>query len=142
MKQEVSKVARRYDLKVILVSNQPMRDPQENWIQLVMVGSEMDEADDWIVGHVGADDIVISADVPLADRCLKKGASVLRPAGRPFTEDNIGDALATRDLLTQLRESGTVMGGPAPFKNEDRSRFLHSLDEIIQSIRRRRGLGI
>ncbi len=142
VKKEIYKVAKRYGLKVILVSNQPMRDPQEGWIQLVIVGSELDEADDWIVRHIEADDIIVSADIPLADRCLKKGASVLGPSGRPFTVDNIGDVLATRDLLTRLRESRTIMGGPAPFKKEDRSRFLHSLDEMIQSIRRRRGFDV
>jgi hypothetical protein len=140
VKKEVYMIAKRHDLRVILVSNQTMRDPQEGWIQLVIVGDELDEADDWIVNHVEADDIIISADIPLADRCLKRGACVLGPTGRPFTENNIGEALATRNLLTQLHESGTITGGPAPFKKEDRSRFLHSLDEMIQSIRRRRGL--
>ena len=140
VKKEIYVVAKRHNLRVILVSNQPMRDPQEDWIQLIIVGSELDEADDWIVDHLESDDIIVSADIPLADRCLKRGACVLGPTGRPFTEDNIGEALATRDLLTRLYESRTIMGGPAPLKKEDRSRFLHSLDEMIQSIRRRRGL--
>jgi uncharacterized protein YaiI (UPF0178 family) len=139
VKEEVYQVARRYGLRVTLVSNIQMRTPKEDWIELIVVGDDrLDAADDWIVENVGTDDIVISGDIPLADRCLKEGALVLGPTGRPFTEENIGDALATRNLLTQLRETGAVTGGPSPFARKDRSRFLHSLDEMIQSVRRRR----
>ena len=140
VKAEVFRVARRYGLQVTLVSSLRMRDPAEDWIELIIVGDgRLDEADDWIVENIGIDDIVISADIPLADRCIKAGALVIGPTGRIFTVENIGDTLATRNLLSQLRKTGTVTGGPAPFKKEDRSRFLHSLDEMIQSIRRRRG---
>ena len=138
VKEEVYRVAKRYGLKVILVSNTHMRTPQEDWIELIVVeDNQLDAADTWIVDHAGADDIVITTDIPLADKCLKKGALVLRPTGRTLTEKNIGDALATRNLLTQLRESGTMLGGPASFTKKDRSRFLQCLDEMIQSILRR-----
>ncbi len=97
----------------------------------------MDAADDWIVEHLEVDDIVITADIPLAARCLEKAAYALGPTGKPFTEDNIGSALATRELLSALRDSGEVMGGPPPFDKRDRSRFLHRLDEAINAIRRK-----
>lgn len=141
VKDEVYRVAKRYGLRVTLVSNTQMRTPQEDWIELIVVeDSQLDAADAWIVDHAGTDDIVISGDIPLADKCLKKGALILRPTGRTFTERNIGDALATRNLLSQLRESGTMLGGPASFTKKDRSRFLQCLDEMIQSVLRRRGL--
>ena len=135
VKQEVYRVAGRYSLHVTLVSNAPMRVPQEDGIQLVLVEGHPDAADDWIAEHVGEDDIVIAGDIPLAARCIAKGARVLAPTGRPFTEDSIGDALATRNLMTQLRDMGTVTGGPAPFDKRDRSRFLQKLDETIQAVR-------
>ncbi len=97
-----------------------------------------DAADDWIVEHVTSGDIVVSADIPLAARCLEKDARVLSPAGRLFTDDSIGEALAKRELLSQLRDLGTMTGGPAPFDRRDRSRFLQRLDETIQAVRRRR----
>jgi uncharacterized protein YaiI (UPF0178 family) len=104
----------------------------------VVVGGGLDVADDWIAERIGADDIAITADIPLADRCLRRGASVLGPRGHPFTEDSIGEALATRDLLDTLRQSGFAGGGPKPFVDRDRSRFLSKLDEMIWAIRRRR----
>jgi len=113
-----------------------MRIPSESWIDLKIVENGFDAADDWIVDHVLSDDIVVTSDIPLADRCLKKGASVLRPTGKKFTNDNIGQTLATRDLLADLRGAGEITGGPPPLKNADRSRFLQQLDEIIQTIRR------
>ena len=139
VKQEVYRVAERHGLRVTLVSNVSMRRPQKDWIELVVVGDHLDAADDWIAGHAGLDDIVISGDIPLAARCLGQGALVLGPAGHAFTQDNIGEALATRDLLSQLRDMGTMIGGPAPFQKKDRSRFLQRLDEIIHAIRRNRG---
>ena len=139
VKEEVYRVARRYGLSVTLVSNSWMRIPVEERLALVVVEEGPDEADDWIVEQIGPDDIVISADIPLASRCLKKGAHVLGSRGEPFTEDNIGAALATRDLLTQIRDTGEITGGPPPFEKRDRSRFLQSLDEMIQRTRRRRG---
>ena len=136
VKQEVYRVAKRYGLKVILVSNAWMRTPREDWIELVVVDGQLDAADDWIVEHVDKNDIVITADIPLASRSLGKGAQVISPTGRVFTEESIGEALATRNLLSQLRDLGTMMGGPPPFGKRERSRFLQHLDEVIQAIRR------
>jgi len=135
VKQEVYRVARRYGLRVTLVANSPMYVPAEDWIELVVVSDQFDAADNWIVEYATKNDIVISGDIPLASRCLKKGARVLGPKGGIFTDDSIGDALATRDLMSHLRDVGVVTGGPAPFEKKDRSRFLHSLDTIIQAIR-------
>lgn len=136
VKQEVYRVAERYHLDVTLVANSRMRVPDEKWIALQVVGARPDEADDWIVEHVGSHDIVVTADVPLASRCLNEGARVIGPTGRPFTEDNIGDAVATRDLLSDLRGAGEMTGGPPPLAKRDRSRFLQRLDEVIQSVLR------
>ncbi len=136
VKQEVFRVAGRCGLKVTLVANSWMRTPNEPWITLEVVGDGFDAADDWIVEHVQSGDIVITADIPLASRCLKAGACVLGSTGKPFTHDNIGQALATRNLLEELRGAGEITGGPAPLKKSDKSRFLQQLDEVIQSIRR------
>ena len=136
VKQEVYRVAGRYRLKVTLVANSRMRTPDEPWINLVVVDHGFDAADDWIVEHVQAHDIVITADVPLASRCIKAGARVVGPTGRPFTDDNIGTAVATRNLLEELRGAGEITNGPPPLQKRDRSRFLQKLDEVIQSIRR------
>lgn len=138
VKQEVYRVAKRYGLKVTLVSNSRMRTPQESWVEAVVVEGQFNAADDWIVGQAGADDIVITGDIPLASRCLAKGARVLSPTGRVFSEEGIGDALATRDLLSHLRDLGEITGGPAPFDKKDRSRFLQRLDETIQNVRSRK----
>ena len=137
VKDEVYRVARRYDLEVALVANSSMRTPSDKTIEMIVVDGKFDAADDWIVEHAGDNDVVITADIPLASRCLKKKAMVLRPTGRVFTEENIGEALASRELMSHLRDLGTLTGGPAPFENRDHSRFLHRLDEIIQSIRRK-----
>jgi uncharacterized protein YaiI (UPF0178 family) len=136
VKQEVYKVARRYRLNVTLVANSWMRIPNESWLTLEVVEGGLDVADDWIVEHVKAHDIVITADIPLASRCLKEGARVIGSTGKPFTEENIGQAVTTRDLLTELRSAGEVTGGPPPLTKRDRSMFLQQLDEAIQSIRR------
>ena len=137
VKQEVYRVASRCGLHVTLVANSRMRIPSEPWISLEVVANGLDAADDWIVEHVQPHDIVVTADIPLANRCLKKGARVIGTTGKPFTEDNIGQSVATRDLLSELRDRGEMMGGPPPLKKRDRSRFLQQLDEIIQSIRRK-----
>jgi uncharacterized protein YaiI (UPF0178 family) len=137
VKQEVYRVARRYGLCVTLVSNSPMRVPEEPGIELQIVGQGADAADDWIVENVAADDVVVTADIPLADRCVKAGARVLSPKGKVFTDANVGSALATRDLLTDLRGAGEITGGPPPFDARDRSRFLQELDRIVQAVRRR-----
>ena len=136
VKQEVYRVARRYGLGVTLVANSWMRVPDEPWLALEVVGDGFDAADDWIVEQVGPADVVVTADVPLASRCLKGGARVIGPTGRPFTDDNIGQAVATRDLLAGIRGAGEMTGGPPPITKRDRSRFLQQLDEVIQSIRR------
>jgi uncharacterized protein YaiI (UPF0178 family) len=137
VKQEVYRVASRYRLDVTLVTNSWMRVPNERWIALEVVEDEFDAADDWIVEHVQPHDIVVTADIPLASRCLKKGARVIGPTGKPFTENNIGQAIATRDLLSELRGAGEITGGPPPLKKRDRSRFLQQFDDVIQSIRRK-----
>lgn len=138
MKQEVYRVAARYDFPVTVVANSWMRIPDEGRIALQLVEGGFDMADDWIVEQLRQDDIVITADVPLASRCIAKGASVLGTTGNPFTEDNIGHVLATRNLLSELRESGVHTGGPAPIGKRDRSRFLQNLDTMIQAILRKR----
>jgi uncharacterized protein YaiI (UPF0178 family) len=138
VKQEVYRVARRYGLGVTIVANSWMRIPDERGLALEVVGDGFDAADDWIVEHVGPADVVVTADVPLASRCLKAGARVIGPTGRPFTDDNIGQAVATRDLLAGMRGAGEITGGPPPLTRRDRSRFLQQLDELIQSIRRQK----
>jgi hypothetical protein len=115
-----------------------MRIPPEAWIRLVVVDGQADAADDWIAAHASEDDIVISGDIPLAARCLARGSVVLDLRGGAFTADNIGEALASRELLSHLRDVGTVTGGPAAIRPRDRSRFLHRLDEAVQTIRRKR----
>lgn len=135
VKQEVYRVARRYGIKVILVANSPINAPVEDWLELVEVSSQLDAADDWIVDHISQNDIVVTGDIPLAARCLKKGARVLGHQGLVFTESSIGNALATRDLMTHLRAIGINTRGPAVFDEKDRSRFLQALDRIIQAIR-------
>ncbi|MCD4707212.1 MAG: YaiI/YqxD family protein [Candidatus Sabulitectum sp.] len=140
VKQEVFRVAQRYGLKVILVSNSWMRIPESSRLELIVVEKGADVADDWIVEHTDSDDIVVSGDIPLASRCLKKGALVLGNTGHPFTENNIGNALSVRNLLSDLREQGMITGGPKPFAKKDRSRFLQALDEMIVKIRRRKGI--
>ncbi len=138
VKDEVYRVAQRYGIGVKLVSNSWLRTPREDWLELVIVDGELDAADAWIVEHVSEDDIVITADIPLAADCLSKGAGVLSPRGRPYTEDSIGGALATRELMSQLRDMGEVTGGPPPFEKRDRSQFLQALDQMIQAVRRKK----
>lgn len=137
VKPEIYKVARRHGLRVVLVANSWMRTPLDARIEVVVVGDGLDVADDWIAERIQENDIVVTADIPLAARCLERGALALAPTGRTFTDDMIGDALATRDLLSDLRETGVVTGGPAPFDKKDRSRFLQQLDETIRRANRR-----
>ncbi len=134
VKKEVYRVASRYRLNVTLVANSRMRVPDEQWIVLEIVDDGLDAADDWIAEHARPHDIVVTADILLASRCLKRGARVIGPTGKLFSDDNIGEAVAARNLLSELRDAGEVMGGPRPMKKRDRSRFLHQLDEVIQSI--------
>jgi uncharacterized protein YaiI (UPF0178 family) len=134
VKQEVFRVALRYEIKVVMVANSPINIQQEDWLETVVVSGGFDAADDWIVKHVQKNDIVVTGDIPLAARCLKKAARVLDYRGRIFTENSIGNLLATRDLMARLRDIGVNTGGPKVFEKKDRSRFLQSLDTIIQSI--------
>jgi hypothetical protein len=138
VKEETYRVARRHGVKVFVVANTSIRVPDEELIEAVLVKGGFDVADDWIVERIGAGDVAITSDIPLAERCLTKGARVLGPKGHAFTEDAIGEALATRALLDMLRQSGEFGGGPAPFTKADRSRFLAKLDEALHAIRRRR----
>ena len=136
VKDEIYRVAERYDLKVFVVANMWMRVPDHPKLTLITVADGLDAADDWIAERTGPGDIAITADVPLASRCIKKGARAIGPNGRPFTEDSIGDVLATRNLMTELRETGEIRGGGRPFGKQDRSRFLQALDQAIQAIKR------
>lgn len=135
VKQEIYRVAGRYDLEVVLVTNKAFNIPDEEHIELVVADNGQDAVDDWITGKVNKDDIVITADIPLASRTVKKGARILSPRGLVFTESSIGDTLATRDLMTHLRDIGFVTGGPPAFGKKDCSRFLQALDSLIQAIR-------
>lgn len=137
VKEETYRVACRHGLPVIVVANAPMRMPSQSGIRLQVVSDGFDAADDWIVEHAGPGDIVITSDIPLADRSLKRGAFVLGNTGRPFTEENIGDALASREISAELREMGAMRGGPAPFGKKDRSEFLNQLDKAIHLLKRR-----
>ncbi len=136
VKNEVFRVARRHRLKVYLVSNSSMRIPPEEFIELIIVHEGFDAADDWIATHITETDIAVTADIPLAARCLKKGARVLDPKGRVYSEDSIGDALANREFMGFLRDMGTITGGPRPFEPRDRSRFMQRLEELIHAIMR------
>lgn len=136
VKNEVYRVADRYALPVTLVANSFMRVPEDPRITLEVVDAGFDAADDWIVDHLEPHDIVITADVLLASRCLKEAARVIGTSGREFTDDNIGAVVATRDLMADLRGAGEITGGPAPMTKRDRSLFLQTLDQVIQSIRR------
>lgn len=138
VKPEVYRVANRYSLSVTLVANTWMRTPDDPTITLEVVREGFDAADDWIVERVEPRDIVITADILLAGRCVAAGARVIGPAGKEFTEDNIGDAVASRNLMEELRDSGDVTRGPPPFTQRDRSNFLQTLDQVIQRLRRRR----
>lgn len=138
VKNEIYRVADRFRLYVTLVANSRMRTPDSQRIFFEVVSDGPDAADDWIVAHVKPDDIVITADIPLASRCLKCGAHVLGPNGKMFTEDNIGGSVAMRGLLSELRDTGEITGGPPPMNKRDRSRFLQKLDEVILSIQRKR----
>lgn len=138
VKEEVYRVARRYGVPVRIVSNSFLNVPREPLIERVVVDAGFDAADDWIVERATAASIVVTADILLADRCLKKSAVVLGPTGKPFDAASIGNAVAQRALMADLRAMGTVSGGPAPFSKADRSRFLSALDEAVNRLRRGR----
>jgi len=136
VKPEIYRVAQRYEVRVTLVAASWMRIPTDANVALEVVAEGFDAADDWIAARVAPNDLVITADIPLAARCVAVGAQVLGPTGRPFTESNIGDMLATRNLLAEMRGAGMETGGPAPFEPRDRSRFLQALDQAVQALRR------
>ncbi len=136
VKEEIYKVARRYGCAVHVVANSFMRTPPD--VQFVLVDAGPDLADDWIAERVAAFDIVITNDIPLADRCLKAGAIALGATGKPFTASSIGGALAQRELMEHLRSFGEITKGPKPFTPADRSRFLSALDAAVHRARRRR----
>lgn len=134
VKEEVFRVAARHHLAVWVVANGRLNLPRNPLFTMVVVGGKFDEADNWIVERVGTGDIAVTADIPLADRCLKRGARVLDPKGRRFTEDSIGDALASREISAFLRDMGMEGGGPKPYTPRDRSRFLGELENQIQAL--------
>jgi uncharacterized protein len=141
VKPEVYRVAERHtlkgaQLKVFVVSNSPIAVPRDEMVERVVVGGGMDEADNWIAERAGRSDVVITADVPLASRCVKTGATVIAPNGKPFTADSIGMTLATRNLMDTLRSAGAVTGGPRPFAPRDRSNFLAALDTALVRLKR------
>src|ERR1700734_2017641 len=141
VKQEVYRVAERHALKgtalkVFVVSNAPIAVPRDEMIERVVVAAGMDEADNWIAERARRGAIVITADVPLASRCVKAGATVIAPNGRLFTADSIGMTLATRNLMDSLRSAGEITGGPKPFSARDRSSFLAALDQAIVRLKR------
>jgi uncharacterized protein len=136
VKDETFKVAARYKIKTIVVANKWMQLPVDPNIELVTVKGGFDAADDWIVENITNKDIAITTDILLADRCLKKQARVLGPKGEEYTEDNIGNAVATRELMQNLRYMGEAKGGPAPMDKKARSQFLNKLDQIIQALKK------
>ncbi len=136
VKDEVYRVAARYRAPVKVVSNSYMMVPSDPLIERVVVDAGADVADDWIAERAGPGDIVITADIPLADRCIKAGAQAIGPRGDPFTADSIGSALAGRMVAEHMRSMGEITGGPKPFQPGDRSRFLQALDAAVQKARR------
>ena len=136
VKDEVLRVAERHGLMTYMVSDGGICPNASPMVQIVVVAQGPDAADDWIAEHIEAGDIAITNDIPLADRCLKKGAGAIRPDGKVFTGDSIGMAVATRDLMAGLRETGQITGGPAPFSKQDRSSFLQALENAVQARRR------
>jgi uncharacterized protein YaiI (UPF0178 family) len=141
VKAEVYRVAERHGVRVYVVANSFINVPQDPLIERVLVGSGFDAADDWIAERARRGAIVVTADVPLASRCIKAGADVIGPSGKPFTEASIGMALATRNLLDGLRAGGEITGGPKPFSARDRSSFLSALDLAIVRLKRA-GFGV
>ncbi len=136
VKEEIYRVALRHQIGVVVVSNMRLRVPDHPLIERITVSDAFDAADDWIAAEASPGCVVITADILLADRCLKSGARVLAHTGRPFTAASIGGAIATRAIMADLRAGGDVIGGPAPFAKADRSRFLQALDEALVRLAR------
>jgi uncharacterized protein YaiI (UPF0178 family) len=138
VKDEIYKVAFRHAVPVTIVSNSPVRVPPHDLIERIVVDDGFDAADDWIAEHTTPGAICVTADILLAHRCLKAGAAVIAPSGKPFTTSSIGTAVATRAIMADLRAGGDAIGGPPPFTRSDRSRFLSTLDETIVRLKRTR----
>lgn len=136
VKEEVYKVAYRLEVPVVIVSNSYLRIPQHPLLSRIVVSDGFDAADDWIAEAADANSVVVTADILLADRCIKAGAAVIGPNGKPFTANMIGSAVATRAIMADLRAGGDIIGGPAPFAKADRSRFLSSLDQALVRLKR------
>jgi len=136
VKEEIYKVAFRHEVPVAIVSNSYMRVPSHKLIERIVVGAGFDAADDWIAAEAGPTRVVVTGDILLADRCLKSGALVIAPNGKPFTSSSIGAAIATRAIMADLRAGGDAIGGPPPFARTDRSRFLSALDETLVRLKR------
>jgi uncharacterized protein YaiI (UPF0178 family) len=135
VREEIYRVAARLKVKVFVASNgsRPIRPPGMSNVSMVLVGDTADAADDWIAERIGPTDVCITSDIPLASRCLKKGARVVSPTGKQWTEANISNALAGRDIARHLRELGENTRGPAPLTKQDKSRFLSALDTAVQA---------
>ncbi|MBF0186426.1 MAG: YaiI/YqxD family protein [Magnetococcales bacterium] len=136
VKQEIIRVAERHRLPVIMVSNRWLRLPVSPMVRLEVVPGGLDVADDWIAQRIATRDVAITADIPLAARCLEKGARVIGPTGKPFDEESIGTALSMRELNSYLRDTGEISGHNASFQKKDRSRFLVTLENTLQAIKR------
>ncbi len=136
VKDEVYRVAFRHEVPVVIVSNSRLRVPEHPLVSRQVVSDAFDAADDWIAGESNASSVVVTGDILLADRCLKAGARVLSPTGEPFTSASIGSAVAMRAIMADLRAGGDVIGGPKPFTNANRSRFLSRLDETLVALKR------
>jgi uncharacterized protein len=137
VKPEIYRVAERYGLRVFVVANAFMAVPRSDLIERVIVAEGPDAADHWIAERATESDIVVTADIPLAGRCVRNGVTVVGPTGKPFTDDSIGMALATRDLLTDLRSAGATTRGPPPLTRQDISRFLSALDLAVTRLKRK-----
>ncbi|UTW52104.1 YaiI/YqxD family protein [bacterium SCSIO 12827] len=136
VKDEVLRVAARHGIRTRMVSDGGIRPSRDPLVEVIIVTRGADAADDWIADRIGSKDICVTNDIPLAARCLEKGAQAIKPTGDPFTEDGIGMALANRELMQTLRETGQVTGGPRPFAKSDRSRFLDRLEVMVQAAKR------
>lgn len=136
VKDEIYRVAARHMVSVSIVANSAFRVPAGPMVERVVVSDSFDAADDWIAERAAPDTVVVTADILVADRCLKAGATVIAPTGKPFTASSIGSAIATRAIMADLRAGGDVIGGPAPFGKTDRSRFLSSLDTALVRLKR------
>lgn len=138
VKDEIIQIGERHKAEILLVCDGGLMRPRSPWAKLVIVGQGLDAADDWIAEQIGPGDICITSDIPLADRCLKAGALAIDPRGKAFTPDTIGSAVATRNLMTDLRETGMITSGAKPFSQQDRSAFLNGLEALIQKVKRGR----